>query len=116
VNPKNGLKNTPPLPAYVNPDRLPLKLKATAFAEVSILKIETIALVDLTCNGVVGVFVPIPTFPELDTNTNVLEPDDTVNDPVPVDTDADTLPVEIWDRFKPTIPDAGILFKPAPLP
>ncbi len=42
-----------------------------------------------------GVVVPIPTFPELDTNINVLEPEVTVNDPVPKDTDADILPVAI---------------------
>ena len=42
-----------------------------------------------------GVLVPIPTFPELDINMNVLEPDVTVNDPVPVDTEAVTAPLAI---------------------
>jgi hypothetical protein len=63
-----------------------------------------------------GVVVPNPTFPELDTNMNVLEPEVTVNDPGPVDTEADTLPTAIWDKFKPVIPDAGILVKPEPFP
>ena len=46
----------------------------------------------------------------------VLEPDVILNDPVPGDTEADTLPVAIWDKFKPVIPDAGILVKPEPFP
>ena len=42
-----------------------------------------------------GVVVPIPTFPELEMDINVLEPEVIVNDPVPRDTEADILPVEI---------------------
>ena len=33
-----------------------------------------------------------------------------------VDTDAVTVPVAIWDRFKPTTPDAGTLVNPDPSP
>ena len=30
--------------------------------------------------------------------------------------EAETLPDIIWDKFKPTIPDAGMLYRPAPSP
>lgn len=58
----------------------------------------------------------IVTFPELEMDKNVFEPEVTVNEPVPVDTEADTLPTAIWDKFKPTILDADILVKPDPFP
>jgi hypothetical protein len=49
-------------------------------------------------------------------NINVLEPDVTVNEPVPVDTEAETAPLAIWVELNPVIALEGILFNPAPLP
>ena len=48
-----------------------------------------------TSNKDDGVVVPIPTFPDLETNNKLVDPETTVNEPVPVDTEADTMPVAI---------------------
>lgn len=39
-----------------------------------------------------------------------------VKDPVPEETEADTEPVAICDKFNPVIPEAGMSYKPAPDP
>ena len=44
---------------------------------------------------VVGEVVPIPTFPELDINNRLLDPEVILNDPVPKLTEAETDPVAI---------------------
>jgi hypothetical protein len=64
----------------------------------------------------IGDVVPIPIVPELETNNKLVDPELIVNDPVPKETDADTDPVAIWDKFNPVIPVAGMLYKPAPDP
>ena len=64
----------------------------------------------------VGVVVPIPIFPELDTKKKLEEPETILNDPVPNPTEADTDPVAIRDKFNPTIADAGIPDRSAPDP
>jgi histidinol-phosphate/aromatic aminotransferase/cobyric acid decarboxylase-like protein len=68
------------------------------------------------CNRENGVVVPIPTFPELEINTKLEDPEVIVKEPVPKLTEADTDPVAICDKFNPVIPDAGILNNPAPDP
>jgi hypothetical protein len=47
---------------------------------------------------------------------NVILPDFTVKALAPKLTDAETDPVAIWDKFNPTIPEAGMLNNSAPEP
>ncbi len=60
--------------------------------------------------------MPIPIFPELETNNKLVDPELTVNDPVPVETEADIDPVAICDKFNPTIEEAEMLVNPEPFP
>ena len=55
-------------------------------------------------------------FPVLVKDNNVVEPDVTWNDVAPTFTEAETDPVAVCDKFKPTIEDAGRLVSPAPFP
>ena len=73
-------------------------------------------IVPFTSKAVLGVLVPIPMLPELETNNKFVEPEITVNEPVPEETEAVTDPVAICDKFNPVIPEAGILNKLAPDP
>ena len=54
--------------------------------------------------------------PILDKDNKVDEPDTIWKDVVPGNTDADTDPVAVWDKFNPTIEDAGNSVNPLPLP
>ena len=54
--------------------------------------------------------------PVLDKDNKVVDPDTTWKDVVPTLTDADTDPVAVCDKFKPTIEDAGRFVKPDPFP
>ena len=56
------------------------------------------------CNDAEGVVVPIPTLPELEINNKFVDPEVIVNDPVPVETEAVTDPVDIYDPPPPPEP------------
>jgi hypothetical protein len=81
-----------------------------------VIKLPEINVVPLTSNVLEGVVVPIPTLPLLLTNKNVFDPLVSVNDPVPRLTLAVTLPVAIWFKLRPTIPEAGMFVSPLPFP